>query len=337
MICRSKHTQEEKEFRVKAKIQRQLAKRKRRITRRLDKTKLGRVDRPMFRAANIHYDIAERDRGTAHGGIGAFHKLARWLKLPETIDQKLHLLKVHLPYHESDHVLNLAYNALCEGTCLQDIELRRNDEVFLDALDAQRIPDPTTSGDFCRRFQPEHIHILQNVFHEARLKAWAEQPVDFFRRATIDMDGVLVETTGRCKQGMDISYDGTWGYHALLLSLAETNEVLSIVNRSGNRPSHEGAATEVDRCLEVCFRGGFQQVFLRGDTAFSQTEHLDRWNADKRVRFIFGYDNMENVRTLAHDLPERIWKTLARPLQYQPKNSPRRRPDKVKDRIVRER
>ena len=337
MICRPQNTQIRKEFRVKAKIQRQLAKRKRRIARRLDKTKLGRIDRPVLRATNIHYEIAERDRGTAHGGIGAFHKLARWLKLPETIDKQLHLLKIHLPYHESDHVLNLAYNALCEGTCLQDLELRRNDEVFLDTLDARRIPDPTTAGDFRRRFQPEDIQILQNVFHEARLKVWAKQPADFFRRATIDMDGVLVETGGRCKQGMDISYDGTWGYHALVLSLAETNEVLSITNRSGNRPSHEGAAIEVDRCLEVCFRGGFQEVFLRGDTAFSQTEHLDRWNADERVRFIFGYDNMENVRELADLLPERIWKTLERPPRYQRKTNARQRPDNVKDAIVRKR
>ena len=80
------------------------------------------------------------------------HRLAREIGLIEAIDRRLHLLKVHMPYHESDHVLNLAYNALCDGTRLEDIELRRNDEVFLDALGAERIPDPTTAGDFCRRF-----------------------------------------------------------------------------------------------------------------------------------------------------------------------------------------
>jgi hypothetical protein len=322
---------------VNAKIQRQLDKRKRRIARRLKNKTRRPTTRPVFAAANLHYDLAERQRGLAHGGIAAFQQLARWLKLAEAIDRRLHLLKVHLPYHESDHVLNFAYNALCEGTCLQDIELRRNDEVFLDALGAQRIPDPTTAGDFCRRFQTADIHTLQDIFHDARLKVWAEQPPDFFRRATIDMDGVLVETDGRCKQGMDIAYDGTWGYHPLVLSLAETKEVLSIVNRSGNRPSSEGAAAEVDRCLEVCFRGGFRRVFLRGDTAFSQTEHLDRWNADGRVRFVFGYDNMANVRALADALPQRVWKTLQRPARYQRKTAARQRPDDVKDRVVRDR
>jgi hypothetical protein len=322
---------------VNAKIRQQLANRKRRIERRLDKSKIGDVDKPMFTASNIHYEIAERMSGLAHGGIGAMHALVRRLGLIDAIDSRLHLLKIHLPYHESDHVLNLAYNALCEGDRLQDIELRRNDEVFLDALATQRIPDPTTAGDFCRRFNVAHIQTLQDVFHETRLKAWAEQPAAFFDQAAIDMDGTLVETTGQCKQGMDIAYDGTWGYHPLVLTLANSGEVLSIVNRSGNRPSHEGAAAEVDRCLAVCFRGGFRKVLLRGDTDFSQTEHLDRWDDDPRVRFIFGYNAAVNLEAIADQLPEKAWQKLERPPHYEAQGAPRSRPDNVKDEIVRQR
>jgi hypothetical protein len=322
---------------VNAKIRQHLANRKRRITRRLDKTKLGNVHQPMFTASNIHYAFAQRRHGLAHGGIGAIHVLAGRLGLIEAIDRRLHLLKIHLPFHESDHVLNFAYNALCEGTCLQDMELRRNDEVFLDALGARRIPDPTTAGDFCRRFRAQDIDTLQEVFHETRLRVWAQQPATFLAQAVIDMDGMLVETTGQCKGGMDIAYDGTWGYHPLVLSLANTGEVLSIVNRSGNRPSHEGAAAEVDRCLEVCFRGGFRKVLLRGDTAFAQTEHLDRWDHDPRVRFLFGYDATVNLIARAEELPEKAWKALQRPPRYQAQGPPRRRPENIKDQLVRQR
>src|SRR5206468_1781346 len=159
-------------------------------------------------------------------------------------------------------------NVLCGGSCLEDIERRRNDEVFLDALDAPRIPDPTTAGDFCRRFSATDVLELQEAIDEARLRVWAEQPAAFFREAVLDMDGTLVETSGQCKQGMDIAYDGTWGYHPLVLTLANTGEVLRLVNRPGNRPSHEGAAAQVDRALAVCFRGGFRRVLLRGDTDF---------------------------------------------------------------------
>jgi hypothetical protein len=155
------------------KIRFQFHSRKRRIERRLDKRDLTGSELPMFAAANIHYDFADRTRGIARGGIGAIHLLARRIGLIDAIDQRLHLLKIHLPYHESDHVLNFAYNALCEGTCLRGIELRHTDEVFLDALGARRIPDPTTAGDFCRRFTENDIRTLQDVFHDTRIRVWS--------------------------------------------------------------------------------------------------------------------------------------------------------------------
>jgi Transposase DDE domain group 1 len=290
----------------------------------------------MFTARNIHYDIAERTRGLAYGGIGAFHLLARKIGLIDGIDNGLHLLKIHLPYHESDHVLNIAYNALCNGDCLQDIELRRNDAVFLDALGARRIPDPTTAGDFCRRFQPDHINALQDIFDDVRIGLWRRQPSDFLDQAILDVDGSLVATSGQCKQGMDIAYNGVWGYHPLIVSLANTREVLRIVNRPGNRPSHEGAADALDQAIATCRRGGFRKILLRGDTDFSQTEHLDRWDQDG-VQFIFGYDAKPNLLDLAEALPERVWKKLQRPPRYQALTGTRARPDNVKERIVRQR
>lgn len=318
-------------------IRRKIAKGKRRMERRLDKNDNRGCEKPMFTARNIHYDMGDRVRGLAHGGIGAMHLLARQIGLIDAIDQRLHLLKIHLPYHESDHVLNLAYNALCDGTCLQDLELRRQDEVFLDALGARRIPDPTTAGDFCRRFQAQHVHALLDIYNDVRKRVWARQPASFFEQARLDMDGTLVATDGECKAGIDIAYDGTWGYHPLVVSLANTGEVLSIVNRPGNRPSHEGAAAEVDRALRVCLEGGFRSVLLRGDTDFSQTAHLDRWSADARVQFIFGLDVTAGRHLVADDLPNTAWQPLQRRPRYQVKTRPRRRPERIKEKIVRQR
>jgi hypothetical protein len=322
---------------VKANLRERLAARKRQIERRLDKTKLGDCTQPMLTASNIRYEVAERTRGLAYGGIGAMHLLAHKIGLIDAINQGLPIFKIRLPYFESDHVLNIAYNALCNGTCLQDIELRRQDSVFLDALGTRRIPDPTTAGDFCRRFEVGTIHRLQDIFDEVRLGVWRQQPNDFFEQAILDVDGTIVETTGRCKEGMDISYDGRWGYHALLVSLANTREVLRLVNRPGNRPSHEGAAEALDQAMASCFRGGFRRLLLRGDTDFSQTQHLDRWTRDGRIKFIFGYDAKPNLKAEAEKIPEDHWQKLTRPQRPPPKTEPRPRPDKVKDRIVRER
>jgi hypothetical protein len=310
---------------------------KARVHRRLDPTHHTGGARPAFSARNIDYDVSHRDRAITCGGIGAIHRLVADLGLPEAIDRHLHVLQIHLPYHESDHVLNIAYNALCNGTCLEDIERRRTDEAFLDALGARRIPDPTTAGDFCRRFDRSDVAALHDAIDAVRLRVWAEQPDDFRDRATIDMDGTLVETTGACKAGMDIAYDGTWGYHPLVVSLAETGEVLSLVNRSGNRPSSDGAAAEVDRALWLCLRARFRRIVLRGDTDFSQTEHLDRWHALSEVRFVFGYNAMPNLIEIAENLPASDWCPLRRPPRYPVKTRPRQRPDPVKDRIVRQR
>ena len=198
-------------FRVNARIRKQIERRKRRIARRLDKNDNRGCSRPMMTASNIHYEIAERARATAAGGIGAMHLLVRKLGLDEAIDRQLELLKIHLPYHESDHVLSLAYNLLAGGTCLEHLELLRSDEAYLDALGARRIPDPTTAGDFCRRFDADAIDRLQEVFNETRWQVWRQQPEEFFEEAILEADGTMVETSGECKQGIDINYKGQWG------------------------------------------------------------------------------------------------------------------------------
>jgi hypothetical protein len=322
---------------VKTKLRQQLDARKRKIRRRLDKTRFPNHPGPVLTGGNLRYEIAERVHGLSYGGIALFHRLARDIGLVEAIDSRLGIFKIRLPYTESDHVLNLAFNALCNGDCLQDIELRRNDINYLDALGAQRIPDPTTAGDFCRRFTAAHLHLLQDIFDDVRVGLWQHQPAGFFDEALLDADGTLVPTTGQCKGGMDISYNGVWGYHALVVSLANSREVLRVANRPGNRPSHEGAAEALDRALTTCLRGGFRRVRLRGDTDFSQTEHLDRWDQDGRITFVFGYDSKPNLEELAERLPEQAWQKLQRPPRYQAVTGLRHRPTNVKDRIVRER
>jgi len=290
----------------------------------------------MFSARNIHYDLAERTRGLACGGIGAMHLLARRRGLIEALDQNLHLLKRHLPYHESDHVLNVAYNILCPGDCLEDLERLRNDEVYLDALGARRIPDPTTAGDFCRRFSADDVVLLMEIVNQVRRGLWCRQPEGFFERAILDADGTIAPTSGECKDGMGLSYNGVWGYHPLLISLANTGEPLYLVNRSGNATSSQSAAAYLDRAIALCRTGGFRRILLRGDTDFSQTGSLDGWD-DQGVEFLFGMDAKTNLKTLAESLAEGLWKPLLRPARYEVQTEPRRRPENVKERIVKER
>lgn len=290
----------------------------------------------MTTASNIHYEIADRTRAVAAGGIGAVHLMARKIGLIRDLDENLHLLKRHQPYFESDHVLNIAYNLLAGGGRIEHLEIRRNDDVYLDALGARRIPDPTTAGDFCRRFAVDDVVGLMETFNETRLRVWSEQPADFLDEAFIDADGTLAPTGGVCKQGVDIAYDGTWGYHPLVVSLANTAEPLFLVNRSGNRPSHEQADVYLDKAAALCRRAGFKKITFRGDTDFSQTKHLDRWD-QAETRFIFGIAAMPNLVALAEGLAAEAYGELERPPRHTIKTTPRQARERHKEQIVRQR
>ena len=291
---------------------------------------------PVIGSNNVKYELGERAQAINYAGVSAMLKVAKHVGLVDKINEHVHLLKWHAPYHESDHVLAMAMNVLCNGTRLEHLELLRNDSAFLDAVGADSIPDPTTAGDFCRRFSKYDIDALMQATNEARINVWRQQDDSFFEQANIDVDGVLVATTGECKQDMDITYKGTWGYHPLLISLANTKEVLGIVNRSGSVHSACDAAVYLDKAIVTCIAGGFKRIRLRGDCKFSQTEYLDGWDT-LGVKFQFGFMATANLQAIADELPDSTWKKLTRPLPTRLTEQKRAKPQNVKREIIRER
>ena len=309
---------------------------KNKLKKRLHRKNFKETDKPIFAGGNIHYEMAERARGMSYGGIGAVHTMVQRLGLDSAINDSLKVLKAHLPYHESDHVLNIAYNVLTGGTCLEDIERLRQDEVYMDAIGAERVPDPTTAGDFTRRLTEDLIIALMEVINEFRIRIWREtQPDSFFDQAIIDADATLAPTLGECKEGMDYSYKKIWGYAPLMISLANTQEPLYLVNRPGNTPSNVDAAQWIDRAIVLLRRAGFKKILLRGDTDYSQTEHLDRWHQEG-VQFIFGYDACPNLVSTADDLPAASYNPLERRPKYHVATQERTRPRNVKEEIVKQ-
>jgi len=322
---------------VRTRNHKNLERRKEKIARRLERKRFVDQTKPMLKGGNVHYEMSGRQQGVSYGGVAAIHEMVKRLGLPELINGTVKLLKVHLPYFESDHILSIAFNVLAGGTRLEDLERLRQDEAFLDQIGAQRIPDPTTAGDFLRRFTEEYIVRLMEVIHDVRETVWqkkAARDPKFFDEAIVEIDGTLTETLGECKGGMDISYKGIWGYAPLVVTLANTREVLYIINRPGNTPSSKDAAGWVDRAIERVGKY-FKKVTVRGDTDFSLTEHLDAW--DKKAEFTLGYDACPNLVAAADALETSAWSRLERPPKYVVRTQERTRPANVKEEIVRER
>ena len=236
-----------------------IRKREAEVAQRLSPSWNGQDPKPVLSPEVISYEVSEKTGAVSYGGLGLLQQVVKWSGLGKAIDQAVTLLKRHQPYHESDHVLSLIYNVATGGTRYQDIELRRQSVSFLEAVGAEKIPAPSTAGDFVRRFDAPDVVDLMEAVNASRLKVWAQQPARFFQRAEIDVDGTMAPTSGECKEGMEISYDGQWGYAPLIVTLANTGEVLYAVNRSGNRPSHEGAARMAGSEYRAGSRGGFSE------------------------------------------------------------------------------
>lgn len=288
---------------------------------------------PVLGASNIRYDFSDKISALSCGGIGAVHTLVKAIGLDTMIDRSLYLLKIHKPYQESDHVLNMAYNIVCGGHCLEDIEIRRNDAAYLDALGAYRIPDPTTEGDFLRRFGYDDVVSLMDIQNQLSGAIWSLNPGNRHERdAIIDVDGTIERTYGEFKERMDMSYKGIWGFSPLIITESTTGVHLYVVNRPGNAVSHAGAAPWIDRSIERV-RNHFRRVYLRGDGDFALTANFDRWDG-MGVGFCFAFDANEKLVKMAENLPKNAWELLRRP-EREIETKPRDRKDvNVKEEAV---
>jgi len=251
---------------------------------------------------------------TPYAGLAAAALLVKKIGLDRAIDERVRLLNFRLPYAESDHVLTHVYNLFVGGSCIQDIEALQHSEAAKTILGAERIPDPTTAGDFLRRFARRDLASGQAAVDDRRVKVWKKMPSEMRRRATVDIDSLIKEVYGACKEGADFSYTKKWSYHPMAITLAETGECLRLINRPGNSPSEAGAVEALREAFDLTC-GAFKRVYMRGDSKFCRGEIVALCEAPQySVRFAVVKEGSPKVRKLAEELPETAWKPyVARP------------------------
>lgn len=281
---------------------------------------------------------ASRYEAISYAGLVPIKSMLMRLEFDKDVNDHLQLFKLRRGYAESDHVFALSFNALQGGRTLDDVERMRRDPALLNALDAASISDPTTLGDFCRRFTRQNVDELQDAVNRTRLKVWSTQPESFHKRATLDADGVFVKTGAECAEGVEyLAPKREWGYHPLVVSLAETQEPLFIVNRPGARPSHELAHHYFDKAVDLCKEAGFEKVLMRGDTAFTQTRHLDKWDETEGVEFVFGMSAAPGLVERAESLSDESWSPLLREVRDVDEDLERSQQERRKQKVVEER
>lgn len=278
---------------------------------------------PVFRHPRLRV-VEERGEATAYGGLSLAATLIRSLRLPDALDERLSLLQTHRPFTESDHVLTHVYNLFVGGTCIEDIGHLQSSEPVRRMLGAVRIPDPTTAGDFLRRFDSSSLEALDRAIDTGQEAVWRRR---YGRRkaerAIVDLDSHVHPVYGDQKEGADFSYKGFLAYHPLVISLAETQECLRLINRPGNTPSAEGAETHLRELFPMLLRR-FRQVVVRGDSAFCNQKVFDACEAHGQS-FAVVSPAQKNFEALANGLPESAWKPYRGPRERAPGPRARRR------------
>jgi len=182
-----------------------------------EKTNAGRYgDRPCFSRVSLKAELEERGEWFAYGGLALAHGLAKRLGLDGEIDERVRVLRLHLPYLESDHVLTHTYNLYVGGERIEDIANLQGSVGTKKLVGSEWFPDPTTAGDFLRRFDRRALEALQEAIDAGRQKVWKRLPKRKRKQATVDLDSHIKEVYGECKRGADFSYDGRWSYHPLV-------------------------------------------------------------------------------------------------------------------------
>lgn len=251
--------------------------------------------------------VVDSTESTAYGGLALAARLMSRLKAPQTLDARLSLLRSHRPFHESDHVLTHVYSLFVGGSAIEDIADLQHSEPVRRILGASRIPDPTTAGDFLRRFDVKAVRAFDQAVDEIQERAWrCARGKRRLERGVVDLDSHVRHVYGHQKEGADFTYKGGFGYHPLVISLSGTGECLRLVNRPGNVSSAEGAAGHLAE-LAPLLESRFERVLVRGDSAFACQDIFDVCD-EYGWSFAMVSPAQVNFAEMAESLPERSWR-----------------------------
>jgi len=241
---------------------------------------------------------------TVHTGLSLFYAMAEALAVPRILDEHVRVKERESGYPESEHILALAANAFIGGDYLDDLDALREDVAIQKAIGRKEIPDPTTAGDFCRRFTLGHILQVNRGFAEIQSEVYLRRPE--IAAWTIDVDARVHPVYGEKKEGAATSYNGIYSLQPLYAFVHETDELIHSELRTGN--THPGAkAVPFLRRMRRKIPSGVKDIYLRSDSALYNKEVVNYCEGEG-WSFSITADQTGPLMGRIHKLAENAWK-----------------------------
>jgi len=271
----------------------------------------------------LHATASDFGDATAYGGLGLVHQLLHRTDAKSRIEDGVNVLQVQRGYGESDHLFHLVSAIYSGASCIQDLELFQQDEAYKRLLNVDSVTDPSTMGDFMRRFGRADINGYKAAIWSVQEHVWRKLRKGQRKHATLDLDAKICPVYGKRKRGADYSYKRTFSYHPEMLSLAETGEWLDGVNRPGNERSGDRAAYLLRRNLPRV-TAHFGSVCVRGDSKYGRSDVLEVCH-QYGANVVVCWQSCATLRRISEQLPARAWDLLSRDGDAAQENGVKRR------------
>ena len=245
---------------------------------------------------------ADGDGVANHAGSLLLHEMADRVGLTRALSRACAAEFQDVRVHDPGVVLrDLAVMIADGGDCLSDLcTLRDQPDLF------GSVASHATAWRVIDRMEQVGLPVLDAARAEARRLAWARgvQP----ERITLDLDSTLV-TAHSEKEGAAATYKHGFGFHPLLCTLDETNEVLAGILRAGNATANNAAdniAVLAAGLAQVPTHAATEPILVRSDSAGATHALVDAVR-ERELRFSIGFDLTAAVREAVLALPAKAW------------------------------
>jgi hypothetical protein len=261
------------------------------------------------------HDLADRfevcfdeERAVANAGLVLPVALGRQLGLEALIEESVDLGERPGAARPGRKVLSLVHAMLLGADCIDDCDVLRSGRT--EAVLGHRPMAPSTLGTFLRSFSFGHVRQLDRVLGEALRRAWGAGAGPGDGRLVIDIDSFSGEVHGNAKQGAAYGYTHRLGYHPLLATRAETNEVVHVRLRKGQANTQRGALRFVEELLARVRRAGAGgEVLIRADSGFWNKNVCARLR-EKGCLYSIGVTQHKIVATRIAQIPDDAWQPV---------------------------